>query len=671
MSAITKFFAPVVSVLIIIGMFTGLYNPCVDPFSPGEVNFPVYEGETMTIDGGYVIVRGASAIPAEITAAEKLRGFLKEIGGVALEVVTDAAAPQAKEIIVGDTNRYAVDFGFLGNEGFVLKTQGEKIVIAGGKPRGTLYGVYDFLEKFLGCRWFNRDNKLIPALDALEVPATIDETEIPAFEYRASTTIQQSYDIDSALANRVNAGWALRELSTPEYGGHAGYDIGHSVDLVLKNVYDENPNYAAERLEYVAKDANGAPLNPDGYTNPCLTNEKAIDAFFSHVVNRIDKDNAACVSLGLNDSGDVCQCLGCRVGYAEQSMFPGQPNDGLSGVYVNFLNKICGRLEAMGEPYASVKISGFGYGIVQMPPKTRCHKNVVIYFCPIGMCYAHRAGECTDEVTRTTFDVDFRGWKEKCGSMTIFEYPLTYNHWSVPYPLWGNIQSYLQMYRGDGVLGLINCSSAVDDVAFYAMTGYLYARLLWNPGADMEDLYNTFLPRYYGAGWQYIREYIRITSEELTGKTIGGVTYHTNCLSGATPIGNLCMTNNQLKYIDKLWEKAKALTGAARQEQQLLNMRRAELSWRIWKSDNFRGEFWPLRMRMRSNRELFGDIWALGIQQHSEAGYPDDPGYVKPEDFQALRLDLLTPRYWAWRQLGRDNEGKIHNVWQMLWALLT
>ena len=45
---------------------------------------------------------------------------------------------------------------------------------------------------------------------------------------------------------------------------------------------------------------------------------------------------------------------------------------------------------------------------------------------------------------------------------------------------------------------------------------------------------------------------LEITSEELTGRTIGGVTCHTNCLSGSTPTGNLAMTNNQVKYIDKL-----------------------------------------------------------------------------------------------------------------------
>ena len=118
-----------------------------------------------------------------------------------------------------------------------------------------------------------------------------------------------------------------------------------------------------------------------------------------------------------------------------------------------------------------------------------------------------------------------------------------------------------------------------------------------------------------------------------------------------------------MKYIDKLWEAAKALS--AGQPQQLLNLRRAELSWRIWKSENFRGEFWPLNLResrMQCNAALFYDILEL-MDQQSEGGL-----YVSREDFDNLSLKLLWPRMWTWRQLGRDNEGKVNNLLELLLA---
>jgi len=642
------FISKVLSVLIIIGMFTGLYNPRVKPFVPAPVTLPAYEGETITLIGGgasdYGILRGGS--PAEITAADKLQGFLKEISGVELPI---GGAP-AKKITIG------ID-GALAPEGFTIRTRGADIAITGGGPRGVLYGVYDFLEKFLGCRWYNKENRYIPTLATVAVPAAIDVKKSPAFEYRAPTTVNRGYDIDSALANRVNAGWAVWDLNTPEYGGHSGYVVDHSGEKIMPgSTFETHP-------EYFALGEDGQRIG--GYSNPCFSNPDVFALYKEYILAELaENPDLECICVALNDSSAVCQCADCKQAYWEECGVPvDSVSENCSGSHFRFLNRLC---EAVTPLYPGVKISTFAYGVTQQPPKTKLHPSAVIYFCPIGMCYAHRAGECTQEETRVTFDRDYKTWLEKCGNIAVFDYPLNYNHWGVANPLWGTIQSYLQMYHNDGGVGLINCSSATDDIGFYAMTGYLYARLLWNPDADMEDLYNDFLPYYYGAGWQYIREYIRITSEELTGRTIGKVTYHTNCLTGSTPIGNLCMTNHQLKYIDALWAKAKELTAAAGQEQQLLNMRRAELSWRMWKSDSFRGECWPLRIpptRRKSNTALFYDILSLGITQHSEGGL-----YVSAEDFEKLSLNLFNSQYWSWRQLGRSKEGKLDNVWQLLWS---
>jgi len=676
------------STLIIIGMITGIYNPCVGPFVPEAVSFPAYEGAAITIveDGlsDYVIVRGAQAIPAEITAAEKMQEFLEAVSGAVLPIVMDDTAAQAKEIVVGDTNRYAVDYSGLGLglEGFVIKTAGGKIIIAGGKPRGTLYGVFDFFEKYVGCRWLSKDTKYIPQKATVKVPEAIDELEIPAFEYRASTTVQNwfvpgkgGYDIDSALANRVNDNLFIEHwfpaLLEERYGGNSGVIVfDHSGDRIMSEVIDgvwrpmSSPEYFAKYSHLFAKDIGGNPIG--GYSNPCFSHPEVLEIYVAHALGLLAQNpNLKCVSISLNDSGAVCQCADCKEAYWQECSVPKDIiSDSCSGSHFPFLNKVCQRLAEAG--YPDVRVATLAYAITLQVPKTPLHPNATIWFCPIGMCYAHKNGECTHEETRTTFDIDYKGWTEKCGHIAVFDYPLNYNQWGIPNPLWGNIQSYLQMYRDDGGVGLINCASNTDDIGLYQMTGFLYARLLWDPDADMEELYRFFLPAYYGEGWQYVREYIRITSEELTGRTIGGVTHHTNCLSGAQfQHGNLAMTNNQVKYIDKLWEAAKALS--AGQPQQLLNLRRAELSWRIWKSENFRGEFWPLNpfeQRMPSNAELFYDILEL-MDQQSEGAV-----YVSREDFDNLTLKLLWPRMWTWRQLGRDYEGKVNNIFELLIAAI-
>jgi hypothetical protein len=175
---------------------------------------------------------------------------------------------------------------------------------------------------------------------------------------------------------------------------------------------------------------------------------------------------------------------------------------------------------------------------------------------------------------------------------------------------------------------------------------------------------------------------VRFASDRA-GRTIGGVTYHGNCLSGATYTGHMTLTNNEIKYVDKLWARAKELAGDG---QRLDNVRRAELSFRLWKADNFRAEFWflnPTKLRVNENKKLYDDQHELlatdgmkGYLTEDNSTVTLDKGLivwhnitdwqVQPEDFYNLKLYLLYPRMWSWRQLGRDNEGNVSNLLELI-----
>ncbi|HOU09838.1 MAG TPA: alpha-glucuronidase family glycosyl hydrolase, partial [Clostridiales bacterium] len=191
LSGAKEFISSILAVLIFLSSSFGIVNPPVEPFVPENIVEEVDNSPKMTlIDTGasaYVIVKGAAASPSENTAALKLRAYLQQISGVELPIVTDAAPAAEKEIIVGRTNRegagYTVDRAALGDEGFIIKTVGAKLVIAGGEKRGTLYGVFDFLEKFLDCAWLSADTTIVPEKATVCIPAAIDEYETPAFMF--------------------------------------------------------------------------------------------------------------------------------------------------------------------------------------------------------------------------------------------------------------------------------------------------------------------------------------------------------------------------------------------------------------------------------------------------------------------------------------------------------
>src|SRR2546429_6510623 len=100
----------------------------------------------------YSIVIAPDASQSERHGAEELQSFLEEMSGARLPIT---AEPQRKMVLVGNSPALGklnlrIPFADLGPEGFVLKTSGQHVAIAGGRLRGSMYGVYTFLEK-LGC----------------------------------------------------------------------------------------------------------------------------------------------------------------------------------------------------------------------------------------------------------------------------------------------------------------------------------------------------------------------------------------------------------------------------------------------------------------------------------------------------------------------------------------
>ena len=105
----------------------------------------------------YKIVVADGASPSTKHGAEELQAFLGQICGAKLPIVSDREPLGPREIILGDNAHLRaiaadLDLQPLGPEGYVIRTVGERLVIAGGSLRGNMYGVYGFLEDHLGCR---------------------------------------------------------------------------------------------------------------------------------------------------------------------------------------------------------------------------------------------------------------------------------------------------------------------------------------------------------------------------------------------------------------------------------------------------------------------------------------------------------------------------------------
>ena len=109
------------------------------------------------------IVLPEKPTPREIFAAEELAGYIGKISGAEITLSDE----YKYSIIIGDPSRNKAaqtvmsieefDARVPGPEGFIIKSAKNYLLLAGSsnhpgeQERGTIYAVYEFLERFLGC----------------------------------------------------------------------------------------------------------------------------------------------------------------------------------------------------------------------------------------------------------------------------------------------------------------------------------------------------------------------------------------------------------------------------------------------------------------------------------------------------------------------------------------
>ena len=71
-----------------------------------------------------------------------------------------------------------------GEDGYLMRTVGERLVLTGNSPRATLYAVYHFLEKYLGCGWCVPGEDTVPKHNVVQVAALDEAVGPPAFSMR-------------------------------------------------------------------------------------------------------------------------------------------------------------------------------------------------------------------------------------------------------------------------------------------------------------------------------------------------------------------------------------------------------------------------------------------------------------------------------------------------------
>ena len=559
----------------------------------------------------YRIVVPSAATEHELKAANVLQSYLLQISSTAIPIVAADKAWSKYEILLGQNDRLdglniGLNFNTLKEDGFLIKTDSMRLIIAGGNEKGTLYGVYTFLEKYLGCRMYSPSVKIIPKQKRI-VLADINDLQIPVITFRDThyrVTWHDEY-----------TDW--HKLDHDENGERKSWGMWcHTFNALVppKVYYDEHPEYYAM--------VNGERMP----TQLCLTNPKVLEITISNLRKRIAaQPDAIYWSVSQNDNKNYCTCDNCKVIDSRE----GSP----SGSIIHFVNQVA-------DEFPDKMISTLAYEYGRRAPKTlKPRENVNIMLCSIE---AFRHLPIAEDPTSADFVRDVEDWSKIAKDIIVWDYVIQFNNLISPFPNLHVLQPNLKFFADHGVNAMFEQGNREVGGEFAALRAYMISKLMWNPAENADTIMNDFVNGYYGAAGPVIRQYIDEMREALLKAEKPLKIFGTPIEAAST-----YLTPALIQRYEKLFNEAEAIVADSAIILERVKIARQPLEFAIMEQakKNFAGEMgvfekvngrWEVKTSIRSKIDPFTDLLIReGVTQVKEWS-------TSPEDYRSAMYRLFS-----------------------------
>jgi hypothetical protein len=498
----------------------------------------------------YVIVIGDQAGQTARYAARDLQHHLKLVTGAELPIVTPAtlAGGDAPKILIGrnpitrEILGKEYDYAGLGDDGIVVRTVGDDIILTGGRARGTMYAVQTFLEDVAGVRWWTSSEATIPRRPTLTVEIPLDIRYVPKFRYREVFNADVMYKPRAEFATRLRLNGQHQNISR-EMGGHYSL-LGWchtSFALIPPN------EHFAKHPEWFAmldgKRQTGSQL--------CLTNRKMQKALIARALDWVRKNpDAGMISVSQNDTHGPCQCPDCAAVVAEEGSE--------SGPWIRLCNAVAAEIN---KEFPEFLVETLAYQYTRKPPKkTKPSKNVLVRLCSIEANFAKPLSSDANK----EFGDDLRGWKAIAPNLFIWNYVTNFANYLIPHPNMTSLAADLRFFADHNVIGVFEQGDYSNDRAgdFLPLRTWLLAKLLWDPSQDQEKLTQEFLTGYYGPAAPHLAKYLHVVNAPAENEQ-----FRIGCYNGSTTFLSDAAIEQALKHFD---DAARAVAGDKELERRVL-----------------------------------------------------------------------------------------------------
>lgn len=491
----------------------------------------------------YTIVSGVE--PAEVVAGRELKSFLYQSTSVIFPLIEGYSKKIKNPIFsVGNTallqscEKKSLLEG-IKDDGYVMFAEGDNIFLSGKTPRGTLNGVYGFLQKFCGVRFFSETETYIEKIKQIEIDTDYYLLDNPSFASRTFFTGIASRNVLFNTRSRMSCPYSYE--GNPEYLG------GNYCDWECSSPHTY--------LSYVPYEKYGQ-THPEWFSIPnakhswiCLTNgvnedgtldESMQESVAKTVIEELKRriltnDRAKYFVVGQTDNDAWCMCEKCQASYKRLSKGYWWENFGIQETIMVFINCIAREIKKWTDEMGisrEIYILSLSYRGTLHPPiykdengdiKPVCdavvpEDNVRIFYCASGGCQTHTLDESKCLKAKRTND-DLFGWKALNANLMIYDYATMFDNVLWYYPYLKTLSHKLKKYKEYGVSGMFTQALHIEGRNFdTVLQHYLYSRLFWDVNLDLNELLDEFFDKYFHKEIApFVKEYFEVMEGAVYG----------------------------------------------------------------------------------------------------------------------------------------------------------
>ncbi|MCF6284411.1 MAG: DUF4838 domain-containing protein [Candidatus Hydrogenedentes bacterium] len=413
-----------------------------------------------------VICVGADAGGQARAAAELCVAYVQESTGATLPIVS--AVPDEGTVLFIGPNPFELDLTGLDDDGYVIAfPDARSIAIQGPTGWGTEFGVYEFLERYVGIRWLmpGKDGTDVPVQEDLLVPAESVRSE-PAFFSRLFSGLQGAAQTDWARRNRMHGRISfhhnLLHLFPPE--------------TYTKTHPEFFPVHDRERFLPTTNSAH--------HWQPCFTAPGIVEAAIENINAYFDANpDTPSYSLGTNDSSGYCTCENCLARISGGKNFLMRTD--YSDLYYDWANQV---IEGVLQKHPDKWFGCLAYSEVAAPPgKVKVHPRLIPYLTYDRMKWKN-AG------LRETGEALTADWHAKSPVLGWYDY-IYGTPYCLPRVWFHHMAEYYRFGHANGVRALY--------AEAYPNWGegpklYVSLKLQWDPSLDVDALLQEWYARCVG-----------------------------------------------------------------------------------------------------------------------------------------------------------------------------